>query len=282
MTTELTIGAINPGYGGLPIGVAAALGGATLAWHAHPGQGSYCPARTVMRYHHPHAGEHNIIDAIPPMVDVLTINGFSDWLITGGALIGAGYKPPLVIAEVQDPNDEAVQICMDLNDHGYRTIWQTMHASAVGAPHMRGRAYSIGVRNDIDVPTVNASYLAADPWTGTLWPTPSAYDTHLDVDAYRWMRADMDDKAETSALEHWESVTGERYPYPMDIPHSRDAAFLISMAFVEWMMGLPIGYVGHPDIDLDRDERMGLLYSGTVPLQAAHAVAVGLTQMGEQ
>ena len=54
------------------------------------------------------------------------------------------------------------------------------------------------------------------------------------------------------------------------------------MSFVEWMMGLPIGYVGHPDIDLDRDERMGLLYSGTVPLQAAHAVAVGLTQMGEQ
>lgn len=36
MTTELTIGAINPGYGGLPIGVAAALGGAQLAWHAHP------------------------------------------------------------------------------------------------------------------------------------------------------------------------------------------------------------------------------------------------------
>lgn len=38
MTTELTIGSIDPGYGGLPIGVAAALGGATLAWHAHPGQ----------------------------------------------------------------------------------------------------------------------------------------------------------------------------------------------------------------------------------------------------
>ena len=38
MNTELTIGAINPGYGGLPIGVAASLGGATLAWRAHPGQ----------------------------------------------------------------------------------------------------------------------------------------------------------------------------------------------------------------------------------------------------
>ena len=56
MNTELTIGAINPGYGGLPIGVAAALGGATLAWHAHPGQAPGYPGRTIMRYHHPYAG----------------------------------------------------------------------------------------------------------------------------------------------------------------------------------------------------------------------------------
>ena len=94
MTTELTIGAINPGYGGLPIGVAAALGGATLAWHAHPGQAPDCPGRTIMRYHHPHAGAHTVIDAIPPMVDVLTINSFIDWIIGGKLLIDSGYKPP--------------------------------------------------------------------------------------------------------------------------------------------------------------------------------------------
>ena len=87
MTTELTIGAINPGYGGLPIGVAAALGGATLAWHAHPGQPADCPGRTVMRYHHPRADAHTRLNAFPPMVDVLTINGFSDWVVTGGALM---------------------------------------------------------------------------------------------------------------------------------------------------------------------------------------------------
>lgn len=282
MTTELTIGAINPGYGGLPIGVAAALGGATLAWHAHPGQGSYCPARTVMRYHHPHAGAHTIIDAIPPMVDVLTINGFSDWLITGGALIGAGYKPPLVIVEVSATRAKARPICEYLNARGYRAAWHVVRAYDVGAPHVRYRAYVIAARKDCEGRRVNAAYLDADRCAHALWPTPSAYDTELDVYAYRWMRDDMDDKADTSALEHWETVTGERYPYPADISHSRDDAFHIGMSFVEWMMGLPIGYVGHPDIDLDRDERMNLLYSGTVPLQAAHAVAVGLKQMGEQ
>lgn len=96
------------------------------------------------------------------------------------------------------------------------------------------------------------------------------------------VRADMGGTADSRALEHWEKVTGDRYPYPMDAPSSRDDAFRISMAFVEWMMGLPVGYVSTPSLPLTRDQRMDLLYSGTVPLQAAHAVAVGLTQMGEQ
>lgn len=284
MTTELTIGAINPGYGGLPIGVAAALGGAQLAWHAHPGQGSYCPARTVMRYHHPYTGAHIVIDAPPPMVDVLTINRLETWQTTGAPLIDAGYKPPLVIVEVQLPNDEAVPVCDYLDSHGYRTSWPCLCSNAVGAPHRRLRTYAIGVRNDIDVPTVNAAYLDTDPWTGDLWPTPSAYDTHLDVDAYKWAQDDMEghaDKALTRALEHWEKVTGERYPYPLySLPTHTDGGRL-SIGFVEWMMGLPIGYVSTPSLHLSHDDRMELLYTGTVPLQAAHAVAVGLKQMGE-
>lgn len=282
MNTEITIGAINPGYGGLPIGVAAALGGAQLAWHAHPGLGIDWPGRTVMHYHHPRAAAYAEISTHPPMVDVLTINRIETWQAVGVPLIDAGYKPPLVIVEATATRAQARPICEYLNERGYRAAWHVVRAYDVGAPHVRHRAYVIAARKDCEGRRVNTAYLDADRCAHPLWPTPSAYNTELDVHAYRWMRADMDNKAETRALEHWESVTGERYPYPMDIPHSRDAAFLISMAFVEWMMGLPIGYVGHPDIDLDRDERMDLLYSGTVPLQAAHAVAVGLTQMGDQ
>lgn len=282
MTTELTIGAINPGYGGLPIGVAAALGGSTLAWHAHPGQGAYCPARTVMRYHHPHAGEYALTDAMPPMVDVLTITRLATWQTTGTQLIDQGYKPPLVIVEVQLPNDEAAPVCDYLDGHGYRTAWTCLCSNDVGTPHRRLRSYAIGVRNDYDVPTVNTSYLDADPWTGSLWTTPSAYDTYLDSEAYRWTMADLAGEADSRALEHWEKVTGERYPYPLySLPTTTDGGRL-SIGFVEWMMGLPVGYVSTPSLRLSHDDRMGLLYSGTVPLQAAHAVAIGLTQMCAQ
>lgn len=282
MTTELTIGAINPGYGGLPIGVAAALGGASLAWHAHPGQAPDCPGRTVMRYHHPHAGAHTVIDAVPPMVDVLTINGYDTWEQAGVTLIGAGYKPSLIVAEMQDSDYEAVTICEILDAHGYETALQNALASDVGAPHQRYRVYVVAVRKDCTAPTVNDAYLGADPWTGSTWPTPSAYNTHLDVDAYRWMRADMEGEADSGSLEHWEKVTGERYPYPIYTLHAPIDGGRLSIGFVEWMMGLPIGYVSTPSLRLARGDRMGLLYSGTVPLQAAHAVAVGLKQLGEQ
>lgn len=281
MNTELTIGAINPGYGGLPIGVAAALGGATLAWHAHPGQGKDCPGRTVMRYHHPHAAVCPL-DDMPPMVDVLTINGATNWFCAGRVLIDIGYKPSLLIGEVKHQRDEASPICEFLDRHGYRAGWELVRAGDVGAPHVRHRTYVIAVRKDCDVPAVNAAYLDADPRMGDVWPTPSAYDTHLDVDAYRWALADMEGKADSRALEHWEKVTGERYPYPLYSLPTATTEGRLSIGFVEWLMGLPVGYVSTPSLRLSHDDRMSLLYSGTVPLQAAHAVAVGLTQMGEQ
>ena len=285
MNTELTIGAINPGYGGLPIGVAAALGGATLDWYAHPAQTPDYAGRTIMRYHHPRAGEPDDPFGPPPMVDVLTINGYSDFFTTGRFLIDIGYKPPMIAIEMSAARADVRLICEYLNAHSYRAAWHIVKASDVGAPHRRPRMYLIAARNDFDTSTVNDAYLSTDPWTGSTWPTPSAYDTHLDVDAYRWSQDDLEghaDKALTRALEHWEKVTGERYPYPLYALPTTTEAGRLSIGFAEWMMGLPVGYVSTPSLRLSHDDRMGLLYSGTVPLQAAYAVAVGLKQMGEQ
>lgn len=285
MNTELTIGAINPGYGGLPIGGAAALGGATLAWHAHPGQAPDCPGRTIMRYHHPHAGAHTTIDAIPPMVDVLTINGFANWLATDRELIGGGYKPPLIVIEMPAAHIDVRAICEYLNERGYRASWRIVKACDVGAPHVRHRAYVTAARNDCDAPTVNAAYLDAAPYSGVLWPTPDVDDTMIVETAYQWALDDLaghPDKGRTRTLEHWATVTGEPYPYPLYTTPTPETQGSPSLGFIEWMMGLPVGYVSTPSLPLTRAERLLLLQTGTVPLQAAHAVAVGLTQMGEQ
>ena len=276
MTTELTIGAINPGYGGLPIGVAAALGGAQLAWHAHPGQTPDCPGRTIMRYHHPYAGAHIVIDAPPPMVDVLTINSFVDWIIGGKLLIDSGYKPSLVIAEVKHPRAEARYICEHLNKCGYCANWGLVRACNVGAPHVRPRVYVTAVRTDCEAPDVNTAYLDTDPCGGLLWPTPTEGSAMLVETAYQWALDDLaghPNQARTRVLEHWAKVTGEPYPYHIYTTPTPETQGSATLAFIEWMMGLPIGYVSTPSLPLTRAERMLLLQAGTVPLQAAHAVA---------
>ena len=285
MNTELTIGAINPGYGGLPIGVAAALGGATLAWHAHNDRDAHTPARTVMRFHHPRANMYATCDTIPPMVDVLTINGFANWLATDRELIGGGYKPPLIVIEMPAAHIDVRAICEYLDERGYRASWRIIKARDVGSPHVRPRVYVTAVRKDCDAPTVNAAYLDADPYSGLLWPTPDVDDTRLVETAYQWALDDLaghPDKGRTHALEHWAKVTGEPYPYPLYTTPTPDTQGSATLTFVEWMMGLPIGYVSTPSLPLTRADRMHLLQTGTVPLQAAHAVAVGLTQMGGQ
>lgn len=280
MNTDLTIGAINPGYGGLPIGVAAALGGAALAWHAHPGQATDCPGRAAMRFHHPHAIACDLSERIPPMVDVLTVNRYDAGPVSAGALIGAGYKPPVVIVETASRRGEAVPVCAHLRSRGYRAAWQTVRASDVGAPHRRPRVYVIGVRGDCHVPGINAAYLDVVPWAGSVWPTPDAYNTRLDVHAYRWSIADLEGQADSRALEHWEKVTGERYPYPLyTLDPTTTGAGHLSLGFVEWMIGLPVGYVSTPNLQLTHEQRMDLLYAGTVPLQAAHAVATGMKRV---
>lgn len=285
MNTELTIGAINPGYGGLPIGVAAALGGASLAWHAHPGEPFDYAGRELMRYHHPRAAAYTTVDAIPPMVDVLTINGFTDWCIAAGVLIGNGCKPPLIVVEVRYPRDEARPICEFLEKRGYRAVWGAVRACDVGTPHVRPRVYVTAARADCEAPAVNTAYLDAARAFNPLWPTPAVDDTPLVLTAYQWALDDLaghPDKALTGSLEHWAKVTGEPYPYPLYTAPTTGTQGSATLAFIEWMMGLPVGYVSTPSLPLTRAERMHLLQTGTVPLQAAHAVAVGLTQMGDQ
>jgi hypothetical protein len=284
MNPDLTIGAINPGYGGLPIGVAAALGGAQLAWHAHPDQAHDYAGRTVMHYHHPRASAYINVDAPPPMVDVLTINGYSDWWHSYRPLLWCGYKPPMIVVEVRYPRDEARPICEYMNKRGYRAVWGAVRACDVGAPHVRPRVYVTAVRKDCEAPNVNAAYLDAAPWTGHLWPTPEVDDTMLVETAYQWALDDLaghPDKGRTRALEHWAKLTGEPYPYPLYTAPKPETQGGATPAFIEWMMGLPVGYVSTPGLPLTRAERLFLLQAGTVPLQAAHAVAVGLTRMGE-
>jgi DNA (cytosine-5)-methyltransferase 1 len=81
--------------------------------------------------------------------------------------------------------------------------------------------------------------------------------------------------AYADAVRRWEAVTGTVAPSPTE-PGARGNSRLAA-SFVEWMMGLPDGWVTSPDIGLSRAAQLRMLGNGVVPQQAAYAVG-GLAQ----
>ncbi|MFS4104916.1 DNA cytosine methyltransferase [Streptomyces sp. PD-S100-1] len=82
----------------------------------------------------------------------------------------------------------------------------------------------------------------------------------------RWMASDGTDYG--PAIRRWEQITGRAAPCPTE-PGTRGNRRL-SPLFVEWMMGLPAGWVtAVPGIP--RKEQLKILGNGVVPQQAHHA-----------
>lgn len=72
------------------------------------------------------------------------------------------------------------------------------------------------------------------------------------------------------AIERWERRLGRRAPNPTR-PDGKNGANRLNPAFVEWMMGLPEGWVTAPEIGLTRAEQLKALGNGVVRQQAALA-----------
>ncbi|WP_200960518.1 DNA cytosine methyltransferase [Oerskovia sp. Root22] len=71
------------------------------------------------------------------------------------------------------------------------------------------------------------------------------------------------------AIERWERVFGRPAPSPTE-PTGKGGAQRLSPRFVEWLMGLPDGWV--TDTDITRNEQLKALGNGVVPQQAAAAI----------
>lgn len=116
-----------------------------------------------------------------------------------------------------------------------------------------------------------------------LLPTPSASDAIMGLPstsgrppekstklATRLQYTDYGDYA--PAIARWEQVTGRTAPPPTTPPRREGGKPQLSARFVEWLMGLPDGYVTSPDLNLSREQQLRMLGNGVVPQQAALAV----------
>ncbi len=145
----------------------------------------------------------------------------------------------------------------DLSALGYDASWAVVRASDVGAPHRRERLFIVAA-------DASGERLGEHPG-GTPAEEARARGGDLAAD-HRGPRSAFDWRATPydAAITRWEHVLGRGCPDPTD-DDGRLAPW-----FVEWMMGLPAGWV--TDVDVSRTQQLKMLGNGVVPQQAAHAV----------
>jgi len=125
------------------------------------------------------------------------------------------------------------------------------------------------------------------PSAVTLLPTPAAQEPGGTAEQYHARLAAHDGREATflplsmavqeearfgqyaPAIARWEAVLGRPAPAPTE-PTGKGGAHRLSPRFVEWLMGLPDGWV--TDTDTTRNEQLKALGNGVVPQQAAAAV----------
>jgi len=73
------------------------------------------------------------------------------------------------------------------------------------------------------------------------------------------------------AVRRWEEVLGRKAPAPTN-PDGKEGAHRLAAEFVEWMMGLPEGWVTDPELGLKRNDQLKALGNGVVPQQAKYAL----------
>lgn len=73
-----------------------------------------------------------------------------------------------------------------------------------------------------------------------------------------------------AAIERWEAVTGRQAPEPTEA--GPNGGRRLAARFVEWMMGLPAGWVTDPRLGLSRVQQLRALGNGVLPRQALAAL----------
>lgn len=180
-----------------------------------------------------------------------------------------------------------------LADIGYDARWVCLRASDVGACHRRERLFVAAYPADIGRKRAGIARGRrggpADP--GAPAPDPGGQRHGRGEDADTLGRVDREDAGQAlqrersrvaghrsaeifgpyaPAVARWEAVLGRPAPDPTE-PTGRNGAHRLSPRFVEWMMGLPAGWV--TDVPgLTRPQMLKALGNGVVPQQAAAAL----------
>jgi DNA (cytosine-5)-methyltransferase 1 len=292
------VGALCAGYGGLELGLSWAGVDVDLTWYAEIDK----HAAQVMGHHHPDVPNLGDLTEItdPPRVDVVTAGfpcqpvstagkrkGVNDerWLVEDVCRVareaGADWLILENVAGLRSANggDAMARVVSALAGNGFAAEWTSVRASDVGAPHNRLRWFCLAhaddgrrkqhhpslrglsvVGEDGAQPTADADLPGRGEQRGTVAVQPSCPTAEHAGDHVSRFGPYAD------AVARWEPIVGRPAPDPTDDKRR------LNPRFVEWMMGLPDGWV--TDAGVTRSQALKILGNGVVPQQAAFALAI--------
>lgn len=312
----MRIGSLCSGYGGLDLAVEEVFG-ARVEWFA---ENDPHPA-TVYRRHWPDAKNHGDITTtdwsrVAP-VDIITAGYPCTPFSLAGQRTGHDHdahlwpnvreaighlRPTCVVLE-----NVAAHLSLgfdvvagDLAHLGYDAQWGVVHASDAGAAHRRARLFVVATTTDTRGEAVRLRpglCASRPPEVGGGRPD---YDGDADCPrcagtvSWDWWCGDCGCPAYatparfghyTDAVARWEFATERPAPPLTDM--GPEGGVRLNARFVEWLMGLPAGWVTQPadggpvgdlfggwksDVGVPRAAQLKMLGNGVVPQQAALAL----------
>jgi DNA (cytosine-5)-methyltransferase 1 len=186
------------------------------------------------------------------------------------------------------------EVLKDLAEIGYDAKWQLVRASDVGAPHQRARLFvianPISVRcqdqlcgsessESVDGIAANSHSCSCEKSRRTnisIHGTTSEIINGSDWNEHRSgcsanCNADNKHKSHNGQVSQFRGRFTSRCEMPMQTaPNALDQLNRLNPEFVEYMMGLPVGWV--TDTGLSRTQQLKMLGNGVVPQQAYYAL----------
>lgn len=279
----MKIGSLCTGYGGLDLAVEAHFNAETV-WCAEFDK--YASQVIEQRFNIPNYGDLKAIDwsTVEP-IDILTAGYPCQPFSHAGSRKGTDdsrhlfpyiseaigiLRPRYVVLEnVRGHLSLGLkEVLSCLASLGYDARWQTVRASDVGAPHRRERVFILAESTDTNCQRF-----------------PLGEDSSDEIRYQGKSQSIVDYMGATISNPNYQHIShdgkvqklGRRFIARRDMqmqtaPTPLDTDGKLSALFVEYMMGLPVGWI--TDIGLSRAQQLKMLGNGVVPQQAEYALEI--------
>jgi DNA (cytosine-5)-methyltransferase 1 len=156
------------------------------------------------------------------------------------------------------------EVLKDLTEIGYDAKWAIVRASDVGAPHRRERLFVIAEPSHSNSERGN---FRGDRTTGNQGKSQFKLSWGGSITSHSDGNEQQGDGKTPQLGSRYNSRHQMRLQSP---PNPLDLNNKLNAKFVEYMMGLPVGWV--TDLDISRSQQLKLLGNGVVPQQAYYAI----------